>query len=141
MLKVIRPFAALVALTISFGSVALDEDKEMTKAEKRLANILEKYEYTGKEKSCIPLRGLRSQTVIDEKTIFFEAPGGRGYMNKMDNRCPRLVFEERFSFKTSLNQLCSLDIITVLDSFGREWGSCGLGKFEEMKRIPKDKDK
>ena len=129
----------MLVASFSLGAAALDDEgKKMTKAEKRLANVMKKYEYTGKERSCVPLRNLKHQKIIDDKTIFFESQGGRAYMNKMDRKCPRLAYEQRFAFKTSINQLCSLDIITVIDSFGRDWAGCGLGKFHEMKRIPKE---
>jgi len=41
-------------------------------------------------------------------------------------------------YRTSLNQLCSLDIITVLDNIGggfEQAGSCGLGKFKPISKV------
>ena len=128
----------LIVAFMAFGGHSLaDDDGEMTRAEKRLARVMEDYKPTGEVKSCIPLRFLRDSTIIDDKTIFFKGIGGKGYMNRLPHRCPRLASEERFMYSTSISMLCKMEIITVLDSFGRQWGSCGLGEFEEMERLSK----
>lgn len=133
--------AMIAALAFSFSTVASDDDgdkKELTRGEKRLEKIERDYEPTGKTRYCVNLRFLRDSKIIDDKTIFFHGLGKTGYMNRMSNRCARLAQEERFMYSTSISQLCKGEIITVLDSFGRQWGSCSLGKFEEWKK--KDKD-
>ena len=59
--------------------------------------------------------------------------GGRVYRNTLPHGCPSLGFEERFSYSTSLSQLCSTDIITVLRPPGVARGaSCGLGQFQPI---------
>ncbi|TNE62501.1 MAG: hypothetical protein EP335_12810 [Alphaproteobacteria bacterium] len=107
-----------------------------TKAEERMAKLMEKYAATGETRNCISLRMIRDSDVIDDQTIFFQVSGNKGYLNKLPRRCPRLGDERRFMHKTSIGQLCDLDFITVLDSTGNEWSSCGLGKFEEMEKKP-----
>jgi len=135
--------AAMVAvLALSFGTASADDDgdsdKEKTRGEKRLERILEKYEPTGETRHCVPLRYLRDSQIIDDQTIFFHGLGKKAYMNKLPHRCISLAREERFMYSTSISQLCKSEIITVLDSFGRQWGSCGLGEFEEWQKKPKD---
>ena len=44
--------------------------------------------------------------------------GGKVYRNTLPNSCPRLGFEEAFSYSTSINQLCSTEIIYVLEQIG-----------------------
>jgi len=83
-------------------------------------------EYVG---NCVRLHTIRSTKVIDGRTILFELNGNRVLVNRLPHNCPGLRFEKRFLYKTSLNQLCSQDIITVLTDIGRG-ASCGLGKFE-----------
>ena len=63
---------------------------------------------------CVQLRNIRSTRVYGDSTIDFDLGGGRVYRNTLPNSCPSLGFEERFLYKTSLSQLCSVDIITVL---------------------------
>jgi hypothetical protein len=84
---------------------------------------------TGEPVSCISSNLIRNTKVWDDYTIDFEMRNGRTYRNTLDHRCPELGFEERFAYKTSVSQLCSTDIITVLHSGGSRGGSCGLGQF------------
>ena len=47
-------------------------------------------------------------------------------------------YEERFSYRTSLNQLCSVDIVRVLHDQGGslyEGAGCGLGKFQMVEKV------
>jgi hypothetical protein len=84
--------------------------------------------------SCVPLRNIQSTRVHGDSVIDFHMTGGKVYRNTLPNSCPNLGFEERFLYKTSLSQLCSVDIITVLQSPGISQGaSCGLGKFQPVK--------
>jgi hypothetical protein len=84
--------------------------------------------------SCVQLRSIQSTRVHGDSVIDFHMGGGKVYRNTLPNSCPSLGFEERFSYKTSLSQLCSVDIITVLQSPGLSQGaSCGLGKFQPVK--------
>ncbi|MCJ9427939.1 DUF6491 family protein [Kordiimonas marina] len=146
--KMIVSCVAGVAFAMTAGTAFADDGKQdkdkpaatatakepTTRAEKRMADLMKKYELTGAVRSCIPIGHMRDSNVIDDQTIFFRTSAGTGYLNRLPNKCPRLGFERRFMYKTSMSQLCSLDIITVLDSSANQWASCGLGKFEEMKR-------
>ena len=119
------------------GNAGIADEKKMTKAEKRLERIEKKYQPTGVIKSSVSLRSLRDTRVIDDKTIFFQARGKKGYINRLPRRCPRLAYEQRFSYSTTIGQLCKSELITVLDSMGSGLVSCGLGKFEEWEKKPK----
>lgn len=114
------------------------EPEKLTRGERRRQRIMERYEATGESEACIPMRRLGSSIVFDDQTIFFEGRGKRGYLNKLPAKCIGLAREERFAYANSFGSLCRGDIITVLDSFGRAWGSCGVGHFEEMVKKPKD---
>jgi hypothetical protein len=90
------------------------------------------------EKKCIALQRIRNTKVIDNQHIRFELLGGKYYMNELPSKCPGLRKDKPFMYKTSLSQLCDLDIITVLEQTGggyMQGASCGLGKF-----VPHDKD-
>src|SRR3712207_6759318 len=82
----------------------------------------------GPAEDCVTIRQIDYTRVRDDSRIDFYMRGGRVYRNRLDNSCPQLGFEERFSYSTSLARLCSLDIITVLTPNGRG-ASCGLGEF------------
>jgi hypothetical protein len=83
--------------------------------------------------SCISMSSLRSTQVRNDKVIDFIMAGGKVYRNELPSSCPGLGFEKRFIHKTSLNQYCSLDQITVLQTPPDIPGAtCGLGKFQPV---------
>lgn len=84
--------------------------------------------------TCIPLTHIRSTQVHDDRTIDFHLRNGQVYRNVLPHACASLGFEQRFSYRTSLTQLCSTDFITVLyQTPGLQPGaSCGLGKFQPV---------
>lgn len=97
---------------------------------------------TGEPVNCINLSQIRNTRVRNDKIIDFYISNRKIMRNELPYSCPSLGFEERFLYKTSLSQLCSVDMITVLHSNGGFNGglglgaSCGLGKFQPME-IPK----
>ncbi|QGP78313.1 hypothetical protein [Sphingobium sp. CAP-1] len=89
---------------------------------------------------CVSIQSIRSTNVRDDRTIDFVMNGNKVYRNTLPNSCPSLGFEKRFLYKTSLSQLCSVDIITVLWNAGpgpQPGASCGLGKFQPMEKVAK----
>ena len=95
---------------------------------------------SGKAVDCINLRSIQSTNVRDDRTIDFIMSGNKVYRNSLPNSCPSLGFEKRFSYRTSLSQLCSVDIITVLWNVGanlQPGAGCGLGRFQPMQKAPK----
>ncbi len=80
---------------------------------------------------CVQLQSIRETRVVDDKTIDFYMRDGRVLRNNLPGSCPQLGFERAFSYSTSINQLCNVDIITVIQqSAGISRGaSCGLGMF------------
>jgi hypothetical protein len=93
----------------------------------------------GKAVDCVQIIGIRSTNVRDDRTIDFIMNGNKVYRNTLPNSCPSLGFEKRFLYKTSLSQLCSVDVITVLyEGAGLQRGAtCGLGKFQPMHKVAK----
>lgn len=90
----------------------------------------------GKPVDCVQISQIRSSSVRSDQIIDFEMAGGKVYRNTLPMSCPSLGFEERFAYKTSIGQLCSVDTITVLQSPGITPGpSCGLGKFQPVKLV------
>jgi len=114
--------AATAALSIP-AAAAQDEAEEWQRAIP-----------VGEAVSCVPLRQIRNTEVHDDRTIDFHMTGGRTYRNTLPHDCGGLGFDEAFSYRTSLSQLCSTDIITVirqpLNSI--QGPSCGLGEFQPI---------
>ena len=98
------------------------------------------YVPSGDPVDCINIRSIRSSSVRDDRTIDFVVNSRKIYRNTLPNSCPSLGFEKRFSYRTSISQLCSVDIITVLFNAGpglQPGASCGLGKFQPMEKPAK----
>jgi hypothetical protein len=112
--------SALIALTTT-GSVAPPRD------------AIPAATPTGEPVNCVSISRIRETRVHGDSTIDFIMNGGKVFRNTLPNSCPSLGFEERFLYKTSTSELCSVDIITVLQSPGTSRGaSCGLGQFQPV---------
>jgi hypothetical protein len=87
----------------------------------------------GKPVSCVSITQIRETRVRSDKVIDFYMAGGKIYRNELPLSCPQLGFEQRFLYRTSINQLCSVDTITVLVGSAAQPGvSCGLGQFQPV---------
>lgn len=87
----------------------------------------------GPARSCVPLQSIRNSRVLSDRVIDFSGPGRQTYRVVLNQPCPQLGFEQRFTYATSLSQLCAQDIITVLQGPGITRGaSCGLAPFQPI---------
>ena len=91
---------------------------------------------TGKPENCIRTINIRQTHVRSDSVIDFDMGGGKIYRNTLPYACPDLGFEEKFLYKTSTSELCSVDTITVLrDTPGGPGPTCGLGQFQPVTLI------
>lgn len=124
-----RPFLFVATLAVlSFGGTA------GMSAKKEPAPV----RAVGEPVNCVSLTQIRSTKIIDNSTIDFRMIGGKTYRNSLPYSCPGLKSEDRFSYKTSLNRLCNVDIVRVLHDYGgrlQEGVGCGLGKFQPVEKI------
>ena len=122
----------MTKLLIATAVIALG----LTTASARDRNAVPEATADGKPVSCVQLSNIRSTSVHGDSVIDFHMNNRKVYRNTLPNSCPSLGFEERFLYKTSTSQLCSVDIITVLQSPGLSQGpSCGLGPFQPVKLV------
>ncbi len=92
----------------------------------------------GTAKNCVTTHLIRNTKIIDSSTIDFKMAGGKTYRNSLPYSCPGLRREDAFSYRTSTSQLCNVDIIHVLENYGRglhEGAGCGLGKFQQVELV------
>lgn len=90
---------------------------------------------TEQAERCITIRAIRQTKVVDDRTIIFYTTNNRNYKNRLPHSCSGLAMADSFSYSTSQSQLCSVDIITVLNRMGSDLApgpSCGLGMFEPI---------
>ncbi|QTD55283.1 hypothetical protein [Parasphingorhabdus cellanae] len=133
-MKLLTPILIGSCLTVAAGAAYAGE-----KRSKDDKYVIEK---VGEPKSCVTRFQIRSTDVIDDQTIDFKMRNGDVYRNKLPNKCSGLGFEEAFSYRTSTNRLCSVDIIRVLDNTAGRLdtrGACGLGKFQKITKTKREK--
>lgn len=119
-----RKLTLILVTSMLIGGAAIARDRSIPAATP-----------TGEAKSCLSLSSIRESRVRSDKVIDFRTNGNKWYRNELPNSCPSLGFEERFLYRTSQSELCSVDIITVLHSYGNgldRGASCGLGKFQPV---------
>ena len=90
----------------------------------------------GEPVNCLQLTSFRSTEIRDDRTIDFMGTGDRVWRNTLPNSCPGLKAADTFTYATSISQLCSVDIITVLNNSGgslQRGAGCGLGQFVPVK--------
>jgi len=106
---------------------------------RQVARINDDFTPSGDQRTCVGIARIRETNPISDTQIWFDMRGKKSYLNTTNGKCIGLAQWDRFSFQTSLSQLCRGDIITVLDNFGVRIGSCGLGDFTEYQRIDRSK--
>src|SRR3546814_1621402 len=110
---------ALIAASAIYSSGVMAADKD-TKSD-NLRPV-------GEAVDCIYRPSIQHTEVRNDRTIDFHMNGSKIYRNTLPNSCPSLGSERKFSYKTSISQLCSVDIITVLHNMGGgldRGASCG----------------
>lgn len=86
----------------------------------------------GEADNCIRRSLIRNTRVRSDQVIDFEMRTGKTYRNVLPRSCPRLGFEEAFTFNTSIDQFCRQELIFVLEQIGgtvQRGTGCGLGDF------------
>ena len=87
----------------------------------------------GPARTCLSLASIEETLVRSDRVIDFRTIGRRLYRVTLPQRCPGLGSERRFSYATSIGQLCAQDLITVLYVSGPMRGaSCGLAPFQPV---------
>jgi predicted small lipoprotein YifL len=86
----------------------------------------------GEPQNCIQRTAFNDTRIRDDWTIDFMRNSTSGWRNTLPNRCSGLRSANAFTFRTSINQICSVDIINVLQMMGSRptrGAGCGLGRF------------
>ena len=82
--------------------------------------------------NCLNLGSVERMEIVDEHHILFFMRDGSTYNNHLSRRCPGLRRNDTIMYRTTLNQLCSIDMFTVLNNFGGGFmpgATCSFGKF------------
>ena len=85
-------------------------------------------------KQCIQPSRIEDVDIMDNQTIVFHMYNHKSWVNKLPYHCPNLYHEGGFQYTRQLDELCSTDIITVINTYTK----CGLGTFQPYTE-PEDK--
>ena len=107
--------------------------KSEIKAEADLAKLLEG-RVAGKPVSCINLRDIRTSRIFPGTAIMYQV-GSTYYVNRPQS-ASFLRRDDILITDTHSSQLCSIDIVRLMDSTSRfPTGSVGLGEFVPYKKV------
>lgn len=132
----IRTTAAIAATGLLLAGCAPVEGEDRFVSEAPMARV------TGEPVSCLNTTNIRQSRVHDDRTIDFEV-GSRTYRNALGPGCSGLGFEKSFTYRTSINRLCSGEIVYVLRSLGGQLErgpGCSLGEFVPIEYVDRDID-
>lgn len=94
---------------------------------------------TGEPVNCLPRSRFRETRIRDDWTIDFMRDSRTGWRNTLPHRCSGLRSNNSFGYRTSINQVCSTDIVHVLVNTGgapSRGTACGLGQFVPIEIVP-----
>ncbi|RNL67781.1 DUF6491 family protein [Zhongshania marina] len=99
---------------------------------------------SGEPERCVNLRRIERMDVVDKRSILFYMNGKEIYLNDLPHSCNGLSRHRTVMYRTSLSELCNVDVITVLNSVGSGFlpgASCGLGHFYPISKENAEKIK
>jgi hypothetical protein len=87
---------------------------------------------------CIMRDQVRATVVRSDRVIDFEMNGSKVYRNTLSNRCPGLGWDRAITYETSINQLCTPQIVYSLTNIGgvpQRGAGCSLGEFVPVEYV------
>jgi hypothetical protein len=124
----IMPILIASALT-TVAAQAFADPSLAQRAEARLARALEG-RTAGQPVDCLNLQDIQSSEIIDHTAILYRTSGDWLYVNRPRAGQSSLDDDDILLTDTHTSQLCSIDIVTLLDRSSRFFsGSVALGKF------------
>ncbi len=96
-------------------------------------------EVIGEARDCLSLTQFSNTRIRDDWTIdFIGGAGNNVWRVTLPNRCSGLKSADKFTYETSLTQLCRTDIIYPLQQYGsslQRGAGCGMGPFVPVKLV------
>jgi len=131
----IRYPIVLGAVLAFAGCASAPQEEEVNKS---AAKTLAKYERTGEKTTCLSITQISQIRPVTESTFLVRVRAGDYYVNDVSGRCNGATQSfTRIEYTTSLNQLCSNEIIRIVDNTnGFQVGGCSLGSYEKLQKKP-----
>lgn len=92
----------------------------------------------GKGQSCISRSQVRNTVIRSDRVIDFEMAGGKVYRNTLKASCPGLEWDRALAYETSIDQLCTPQIVYALRTTGgtlQRGAGCSLGEFVPIEYV------
>lgn len=90
----------------------------------------------GEAQNCVNRSQVRQTIVRSDRVIDFEMNGGKVFRNTLTQNCPGLGLDRAITYETSIDQLCSPQIVYTLQNIAgrpQRGAGCSLGKFVPVK--------
>lgn len=125
--------ATIAAASLLLAGAAADAKPRLT-PEQQLAKTLEG-RVAGEPVDCIYTPQVTSTRIYDKTAIVYDS-GSTVWVNRPDAGLSSLDDNDIMVTKTFGSQLCSIDIVRMVDRTGGFWrGSVSLGKFVPYKKV------
>ncbi|WP_172438955.1 hypothetical protein [Porphyrobacter sp. TH134] len=129
---------ALASLPLILAPCAgTDPATEAARAEAAMAAAPEA-RATGPGQNCINRSQVRQSVVRSDRVIDFEMAGGKVYRSTLPGRCIGLNFDRAITYETSIDQLCTQQIVYTLQNIGgvpQRGAGCALGEFVPVEYV------
>lgn len=92
----------------------------------------------GGGQNCIARSQVRQSVVRSDRVIDFEMNGGKVYRSTLPQRCPGLGWDRAITYETSIDQLCTQQIVYSLTNIGgvpQRGAGCSLGEFVPIEYV------
>lgn len=123
-MKPVKFILLALVLTVSAAGVSRAEE-DQTEADERDMEATQ----------CVHINRIDAIDIVDSRTLVFRMLGDEVYRNDLPYKCVGLKPGDTLMYRSSLGQLCNVDIITVLQDWGFGFApgaSCGLGMFHPI---------
>ena len=135
-----KRYLALAALPLALAACApTDPAAEAARADAAIAAAPEA-KVVGPGQNCIDRSQIRQTVVRSDRVIDFEMNGSRVYRSTPPQRCIGLTFDRAITYETSINQLCTQQIVYALQNVGgvpQRGAGCSLGEFVPVEYVKK----
>jgi hypothetical protein len=122
---------ALAPLPLLLASCAPDPAAEAARNQAAL-DAAPAASVTGPAQNCILRSQVRNTMIRSDRVIDFEMVGGKVYRSTLPARCPGLEWDRAITYETSIDQLCTQQIVYALQTIGgtlQRGAGCSLGEF------------
>lgn len=131
----LAPLPLIAALLL--GACAPDPEAEAARTQAAL-DAAPGATVTGPGQKCILRSQVRNTVIRSDRVIDFEMLGGKVYRSTLPARCPGLEWDRALTYETSIDQLCTQQIVYALQTTGgtlRRGAGCSLGEFVPVEYV------